>query len=330
MKHWLLYALIGIGVAVSCHKQNNKVPTHNFLLDQVNTSSLSDIRLGDGVPLSIQLSVRWHIENADAFTLSYGSPQRFDSLILSPRQYEIVSQISNRFEDVDKVFTEERDVYIDAIKEGLTSQLGEESIVIREVIVSQITFPSEYTAAKEKIGMQEQRLALIENEKLLALQQAKAQEQKAKADGQVRMAQAKMEGEVSEINAQTEKLKRLSTLARAETDAQVLKLNAAAEAERQKLMAGAEAERQRQLAAADLDKQQKLKDQEINKQKELDALTVQKEKDLADLCVDNPQYASFLISKELASKVQIAVLPSEDGGIFNSMLQQQMVSIPNK
>lgn len=330
MKHWLLYAFIGLGVAVACHNQNNNVSTNNFLLDQVNTSSLSDIRLGDGVPLSIQLSVRWHIDNADAFTLNYGSPQRFDSLILSPRQYEIVSQISNQFEDVDRVFTQERDVYIDALKEGLASQLGEEGIVIREVIVSQITFPSEYTAAKEKIGMQEQRLALIENEKLLALQQAKAQEQKAKADGQVRMAQAKMEGEVSEINAQSEKLKRLNTLARAETDAQVLKLKAAAEAERQKLMAGSEADRQRQLAAADLDKQQKLADQEINKQKELDALALQKEKDFANLCVENPQYASFLISKELASKVQIAVLPSEDGGIFNSMLQQQLVSIPAK
>ena len=79
-----------------------------------------------------------------------------------------------------------------------------------------------------------------------------------------------------------------------------------------------------------MEKQQKLKEQEITKQKELNALAVQKEKDLASLCIDNPQYASFLISKELASKVQIAVLPSDDGGIFNSMLQQQMVTTKNE
>ena len=318
-------------MAVACHKQNNNTTSSNdFLLDQVNSSVLSNIRLGDGVPLGIRLSVRWHIENADVFRQSYGDPKRFDSLILSPRQYEIVSHVSNQFEDVNKVFAEERDVFIDAVKKELSEQLAEESITIKEVIVSQITFPSEYTAAKEKLGMQEQKLALIENEKLLALENAKAQEQKAKAEGQVRMAQAKMEGEVSEINAQTEKLRRLNTLAKAETEAQVVKVNAAAESERQKLMAQAEADRQKQLVAVDLEKQQKLKEQEITKQKELNALAVQKEKDLASLCIDNPQYASFLISKELASKVQIAVLPSDDGGIFNSMLQQQMVTTKNE
>lgn len=327
MKHWLLYAIIGLGVAVACHNQNEQVENNpDFLLDQVKTTTLQDIRLGDGVPLGIDLAVRWHIVDAKKFQANYGSPQRYDSLILLPRQYEIVSHISNAFEDVDLVFTTDRERFISTIKEQLAEQLSEELVDVKEVIVSQLTFPSQYTEAKEKIGMQEQKLALIENEKLLALENAKAQEQKAKADGQVRMAQAKMEGEVSEINAQTEKLRRLTTLAKAETDAQVLKLRAAAEAERQKLMAGAEAERQRQLASADLDKQQKLKEQEINKQKELDALSVQKEKDLASLCVDNPQYASFLISKELASKVQIAVLPGDDGGILNSMLQQQLVS----
>lgn len=324
MRNWLLYAVIGLGMAVACHKQQN-TKTSNILLDQVNHATLHDIRLGDGVPLNVQLSVRWHIDNIELFESTYGTPRRFDSLILYPRQNEIASQISNGFDNVDKVFGAARDTYIVTLKTGLQERLADEGISIKEVIVSGITFPTEYTEVKEKIGMQEQKMALIENQKKLAIENAKAQEEKAKAEGSVRIVQAKMDGDVSKINAETEKLTRLNTLAKAQTQAEVTKMNAQAEAERQKLMAGAEAERQRQLAAVDLEKQQKLKDQEVKKAKDLDALAYNKEKDLANLCADNPKYASFLISKELASKVQIAVLPSEDGGIFNSMLQQQLV-----
>lgn len=324
MRNWLIYAFIGLGLAVACHKQQN-IKTADILLDQVNHATLNQIRLGDGVPLNVQLSVRWHIDNLDLFKATYGSPKRFDSLILYPRQNEIVSQISNGFEDVDEVFGTERDTYIAALKGGLSEQLADDGISIKEVIVSSISFPAQYTEVKEKIGMQEQKMALIENEKLLSIRNAQAQEERAKAEGSVRIAQAKMDGDVSKINAETEKLTRLNTLAKAQTQAEVTKLNAKAEAERQKLMAGAEAERQRQLAAVDLEKQQKLKDQDVKKVKDMDELAYTKEKDLASLCANNPKYASFLISKELASKVQIAVLPSEDGGIFNSMLQQQMV-----
>jgi len=325
MKSWLLIAVFGLTMAVACNQQNN-VATPKFLLDQVNTSSLHKIRLGDGVPLNIDISVRWHIENAENFAANFGSPERYDSLILQARQYEIVSQVSNTFDDVDKVFTTHRDQYVDAIKGALENKLAEEGISIKEVIVSRLEFPTEYTEAKEKIGMQEQRLALIENEKMLTIENAKAKEEKAKAEGSVRIVEAKMEGDVSKINAETEELTRLQTLARAETQAQVIKLNAAAEAEKNKIMAAAEAERLKMIAAVDLDKASQYKEQEIMKEKEMNALALAKEKDLALLCANNPKYASFLISKELASKVQIAVLPSEDGGIFNSMLQQQMLT----
>lgn len=325
MKNWLLYAIIGTGVGVACHQQKNGA-TETILLDQVESHALKQIRLGDGVPLDIDISVRWHIENIEAFKANYGTPGRYDSLVLSPRQYEIVSQVSNSFEDVDEVFTKERDTYIDAVKNALSNQLAEDGISIKEVIVSRLTFPTAYTEAKENLGMQEQKLALIESEKLLALENAKAKEARAKADGNVRKAEAIMEGDVAEITAGTEKLRRMQTLAKAETESQVLKLRANAEAEKNRIMALAEADRLNKLADVDLNKTLKLKEQELMKEKEMDALALAKEKNLAELCAENPKYASFLISKELASKVQIAVLPSDDGGIFNTMLNQQMLT----
>jgi hypothetical protein len=43
--------------------------------------------------------------------------------------------------------------------------------------------------------------------------------------------------------------------------------------------------------------------------------------------MENPAYASFMVNKELASKVQIAVLPSgSDANVFGDLLKQGIKS----
>ena len=57
-------------------------------------------------------------------------------------------------------------------------------------------------------------------------------------------------------------------------------------------------------------------------QRKLDKVAMEKEMDYAKLCTENPTYATFLVNKELASKVQIAVLPTgTDGGMIRSLMQ---------
>ena len=226
MKPWHFYALLAL-VFTSCRSNSS---SSSFLLDQVSNSHFTNIRLGDGVPLALTMSVRWHINDKEVFTANYGSPKRFDSLIFLPRQQELVGQVSNSFPNVDDVFGNERQAYIDAIKTRLQEQLAEEGLDIKEVVLSEIVFPTEYTAAKEQLGMQYQKLALIENEKKLTIENAKAKEERAKAEGSVRIAEAKMAGDVSKITAETEKHRRLQSLAQAQTEAEVSKLRAQADA----------------------------------------------------------------------------------------------------
>ena len=83
-----------------------------------------------------------------------------------------------------------------------------------------------------------------------------------------------------------------------------------------------------------MEKKEDLKNLEIQKQKERTALEVEKQKllnkvdfakqlELAKVYQDNPVYASFVVNKELASKVEIAVLPSgSDPNVFGSFLKQ--------
>jgi len=74
------------------------------------------------------------------------------------------------------------------------------------------------------------------------------------SEGQVEVERAKVAGKVAEINAEAEKKRRLSSIAKAETEAQVLVRRAKSEAQRQRLLAAQDAERQRALGEIELER----------------------------------------------------------------------------
>ena len=100
----------------------------------------------------------------------------------------------------------------------------------------------------------------------------------------------------------------------AETEARVLYRRTKAEVERQRLLTRHEVERRQELNRVDIDKQ-----------KQLDQVAITREKGLALLTAENPSYAAYLVNRELASKVQIAVLPlGTESGVLGNMLQSTL------
>ena len=329
--HFLL-PLAGLLILLtSCSEE--KEPIRQQMVTQ---STLNNVRLADGIPLRIDLSTRWVIENQELFFGQFRTAGEYDSLILIPRQKELANHVSIQYHYVDSVFTSQRKDFIYQLKEYLVIQLNEEGIKVNDVIISNIEFPVSYTSAKEQLALQDQELKRIKKQSIIDQENAEANRQQAIAQGVVNVEQAKLNAELEKINAETEKSRRASMLARAETEKQVAEKQAHAEARRQVLLAEAEAQKQELYAQKELVKKTKLKDLEIQRQKELDLLAVEKEKlnekqkfendmRMAELCAKNPAYANYLINKELASKVQIAVLPSgQEATVFSGLLNTQM------
>jgi regulator of protease activity HflC (stomatin/prohibitin superfamily) len=310
--NFLLAGLMITVILTSCKSVHHKV----------SKLEVKEIRLGDGVPVTLGLSVRWTFTDEKSFNSQFKSVQNFDSLILLPRSREIVSNISNAFPSVDSIFTTMREKYIQCIKDALLKKLGREEIVLKEVIVSNIIFPKNFTESMEKVGLKERELELIRQQKVLDVEKAKADEERALANGKVSIAQAQMDGKVEQINSESEKQRRMNAIAKAETESQLTELNSKAEARKIEELGKAEAEKKRMLAKVDVEKEQSLKDVEVQNQRKLDKVAMEKEFDYARLCTENPTYATFLVNKEMASKVQIAVLPTgTDGGMIRSLLQ---------
>lgn len=321
-KSGVLLAAMVCATMVACGSARKGAAADVLKSDQVFQASLADIRLGDGVPLGFNLTVRWRVEDSREFLKQFPTAERYGDLVMKARAKEAANRVANSYPSVDAVFRGDRGRFVQDVKGALTSRLADRSIAIKEVILSDIVFPQKFTEALEQIALKDRELESIKERGVVDVANAKAEEQKAEAEGQVTIKNAGIEARVAEINAKTEEKRRASLLAKAETEAQITERNARAEAARKRLLAEAEADRERNLARARLEEQKSLKDLEVQKRRELDAVALDKDKASAQLCATNPFYASFLINRELASKVQIAVLPmGSDGNYLNGLLQ---------
>ena len=297
-------------------------------LDQVHSVQLNQVRLGDGVPISLGLSIRWRMEKPHELLDQFNSPEAFSQSILTPRSLELVNAESNNFPSVDSVFSVHRQLFIAEMKNTLLENLGEPGILIKEIIVSNLRFPESYTLAMEKVGLQKQELERIRQQNILDIEQASANRKKAQADAEVQIAKAEADAKVQRIQVKTEKSRREIELAKAETQAQISKKEAQAEAERQRLLSKADLEKQRDLKNLEVQKQKDMMLVNIEKQRKLDKVEMERQLEMAQVYQENPVYASFVVNKELAGKVEIAVLPTgNDSNILGNFLNQ---TIQNK
>jgi hypothetical protein len=359
----VLLAIGGCTAGRSADQESSSEITEEMLRaaarEQVMQASLTQIRLGDGVPVDLQASVRWRATDPQQLLEMFGSTERYAELILQPKSREVSARISNKFPHVHEVFTTQRDELTEQIKTALLEGLANGEITVSAVVIPDIIFPRDFTDSMEQAAKNEQHLELIKQQKVLELEKANAAKDKARAEGEVEIAQAEARGRVEEINAKTEEKKRMTTLAKAETEAQVIERKAKAEAEKQRLMSIAEADKQKLLAAAEADRLRQLAEVEADKKRRLDEVEnerqrqanqaevekaaellqvqVKERQELAAIFAENPSYASFLVSQELASKIQIAVLPvGTDNNVLSSLLQtslimpEQQAQVPGK
>ncbi len=309
---------------MSCGSENY---SEQLSLDQVHEHLVSEVRLGDGVPLDLNISIRWNVRKPSLFLQQFATTDTFNQLILTPRLSELSSAVATQFASVDSVFSADRTHFKRAIKNKLLGDLGEEHVEIKEIIFSKIHFPSSYTQAMEKRGLMQQEMERIEVQNQVDIEKAEAAKKRNEAEAKVQIAQAKADAEIQKIKAETEETRRKTEMALAKTRAEVLKLEAAAKAEEQRLLAKADLDKKRDLKDLDIQKKRELNRVELDRVKAADQIEFDAQLRFAQLCSENPVYASFLVNKELASKVEIAVLPTgSDPNVFGSVLKNTMTT----
>jgi regulator of protease activity HflC (stomatin/prohibitin superfamily) len=301
----ILILVVSLSV-FSCNRANQQASR----ADQVSTLALPNVRLGDGVPMNLNVWVRWKIEKPSDFFAQFSKVSDFNQLVLYPRALELSNSVANNYPSVDSVYDSQRETFLAEIKQTLRSKLGESTISIKEVTIGNLSFPKSYTDAMEAVGMKRQHLEGIRNQNEVDLEQAAASKKKADADAQVAIAQAEAQAKLARIEAKTEEAHRSIELARAETAGLVSRRQAQASADSARLVNKAEMERLADVKNLEVEKRRNLDDLDIDKKRKERKADMESQLELAGMVQNNPNFASFLINKELASKVDIAVLPT--------------------
>lgn len=278
--------------------------------ERLSGYQFAQVRLADGVPLDLVVNFRWNVEDPATFYRQKVHPDTFLRYVMLPRSEEALRSMAHHYTSVDSIFLGQRERFLNDVKNTLASALASDGIGVKEVIVSELRFPQSYSSAMEQAGLLRQEFERIRRSNAVEIASADAERKKAEALARVQIAQEEANARIRDIQARTEERNRAAELAKAETEVQI---------EAKKAVIAAD--RQHQLNEVEIEKVAKLQNLDLMKQKQTDSIEVERHSTLARVYADNPQYASFVVNKELASKVNIAVVPAgANPNVFDHLL----------
>jgi regulator of protease activity HflC (stomatin/prohibitin superfamily) len=273
------------------------------------------VQAREGLNIGLAVSVRYRLDPQRLSYIHANLPRPVGEEVVAPTVATIYRQLAPNY-ITREIFATKREELRSAASTAITTRLGSDGIIVREVLLRDLKLPDEYAKGLEGLLLKEQ-----ENEQLgtdqeikqkqvriaeLEAEAQKAREVKqAEAQAQVRVLQAKAESdamqytlplkqkqiEQSKLEAQARKE---ATLQNADAAAQAKIIDSKAELERQRNLADAEANRIRVTAAADSERM----------------------KFEAAVLKSNPMLIQKIIAERLSDKLQIMMVPVDGKNFF--------------
>jgi regulator of protease activity HflC (stomatin/prohibitin superfamily) len=298
------------------------------------------VQTREGLNIGLAVSVRYRLEPKRLDSIHTNLPQPVGEQVVAPVVATIYRQLAPNY-ITREIFATKREELRTKAAEAITTRLGSDGVVVREVLLRDLQLPAEYAKGLEGLLLKEQ-----ENEQLGTVQEIKGKQVKiaeleaeaqkarevkqAEAQAQVHVLQAKAEAdamqytlplkqkqiEQTKLEAQARKE---STLQNAEAAAQAKIIDSKAEIERQKNLADAEANRIRVTADAD-----------ANRIRVTAAADAERMKFEAAVLKSNPMLIQKIIAERLSDKLQIMMVPIDGKNFFaNDVLRSAFYGAGN-
>ena len=301
------------------------------LRDQLLTTSTSKatadkkaepftVQSKEGLSIGLAIAVRYKLDPRRLDFIHSNLPQPVQTEIVPPVVTSIFRELAPSY-TVREVFATRREEIRSAAAQRITKKLGDDGIIVKEVMLRDIQLPEEYAKGLEGLLLKEQEdegLAVETDMKAkqvkiaeLEAEAAKVQQVKqAEGAAAVHVLQAKSESDAMQYTLplkqkQIEQTKfeaearKESTVKNAEAQAAAKVIDSKAEMERRNMLADAEATRIRKVAAADTERMQ----QE------------------AVLLKQNPLLINKIVAERLSDKLQIMMVPSDAKIFFNDVMK---------
>ncbi|HEX5425191.1 MAG TPA: SPFH domain-containing protein [Candidatus Acidoferrales bacterium] len=278
----------------------------------------------EGLSLGVGVTVRYRIDATRLDYIQANLPQPIDEEVVEPVVTSAFRELAPQYE-VRDVFSTKRDEFRERAAEKITARLGQDAIVVKEVLLRKIQLPKEYAEGLEGLLVKEQQDDQTEVQADIEKKMVKIAESQAEAAKvrEIKNAEALAASHVIAAKSEADSMQytlplkqkqieetRLEAQARkeatiqdAEAQAQAKVIDSKAEVQRDNLLAQADANRIRVTAQAHAEELQ------------LEAAALK----------SNPLLVQYTVAQKLSDKVQIMLVPS-DGKFFftNDVLRSAM------
>lgn len=302
--------------------------------DPKKKAEVLKVQAREGLSIGLAISVRYRLDTKRLDYIHANLPGEIDDELVAPVVASVFRQVVPNF-TVREVFATRREEIRKTVTDTISSRLGADGVLVKEVMLRDIVLPVEYARGLEGLLLKEQeneRLAVeteikqkqVRTAELEAEAMKVRQVKQAEASAQVRVLSAKSEAdamqytlplkqkqiEQSRLEAEARKE---STLKNADAAAQAKVIDSKAELEKRKYLAEAEANRIRVTATADAERMK------------LEALVLKQ----------NPMLIQKIIAERLSDKLQMIMVPSDGkfffaNDVFRSTMGMNAVTQPDE
>ncbi|MGA2649375.1 MAG: SPFH domain-containing protein [Terracidiphilus sp.] len=281
----------------------------------------------EGLNIGLAVTVRYRLDPNKLSSVQSNMPQPVDKELVPPVVASAWRELTPEY-TVREIFSSKREEVRTKAAEIITRKLGNDGIVVEEVMLSDIQLPEEYAKGLEGLLLKEQQddqmsveTDMQQKQVRIAELQAEAEEaqkvKQAEGDAQSKVVEAKGEAdamqytlplkqkqiEQSKLEAEARKE---ATIQNAEADAQAKVIDSKAELERRNLLADAEASRVRLMAKANAER-----------------MTSE-----AELLNKSPLLINKIVAERLSDKIQVVMVPSDGKFFFANDVFKNMANAP--
>jgi regulator of protease activity HflC (stomatin/prohibitin superfamily) len=272
------------------------------------------VQTREGLMVGLAVAVRYRLDPSKLAYIHSNLPQPVEEEMIAPAVASAFRDIAPGYL-VRELFSTRREEIRKAAGDRISTKLGADGIVIKEVVLRDIQLPVEYAKGLEGLLLKEQEndrmnIELEVKKKLVQTATLEAEAEKAR---EIKEAEAKAQVVVLEAKAQADAMqhtlplkekqiqqsrleaeaRKESTVKNAEAMAQAKVIDSKAESEKRKMMSESDEYRIRRVANADAERM-KLE---------------------AEVLKENPLLIQKIIAEKLSDKVQIMMVPN-DGKFF--------------
>jgi regulator of protease activity HflC (stomatin/prohibitin superfamily) len=281
----------------------------------------------EGLNIGLGVTVRYRLDPNKLAGVQSRLPQPADKQLVPPVVASAWRELAPHY-TVREIFSSKREEVRKQAAEIITRKLGNDGIVVEEVMLSEIQLPAEYAKGLEGLLLKEQQNDQMSVDTEIQEKQVKIAELEAAAEAAQKVKQAEGDAQAKVVEAKGESDAMQYTLPLKQKQIEQSKLEA--EARKEATIQNAEADAQAKVidSKAELQRRNLLADAEANRIKVVAEANATRMTSEAALLNKSPLLINKIVAERLSDKIQVVMVPSDGKFFFANDVFKNMANAP--